>query len=180
MIIFKGEERRENCIQDFLFSSEFGGLRCVHCFGIKKSGFCCWDRVLSAPSAVCQTRPVDAPSLLSPEVNSVKVHNHGSNSFSLSLNIGDGWRAFHGTYLCDWTGWCSVSSSINSDVFRWPAPVYANPAPAGSSTYSYDFKITPKSPIGWAWGCPYSSAGLEIDVILYIEVTNRSVSNIYC
>ena len=142
--------------------------------------------LLSAPLAVGQERPpdepipTDLPSLLSPEVYSVKVRNHGSSGFSFSLSIGPGWEAFRGAYLCEPNGHCHVSSPLSSRTFRWPAPVYSANPPRGTSTHSYSFTLKPKSRDGWAGGRPYSSDGLEIDVTVYIEVTNGSVSSIYC
>ncbi len=142
--------------------------------------------LLSVPSAVGQERPPDeplpsdSPSLLSPEVYSVKVRNRGSSGFSISLSIGPGWEAFDGAKLCDPSGLCSVSSPLSSGTYRWPASVYSANPPRGTSTQSYSFTLRPKSRDGWSGGRPFSSDGLEIDVTVYIEVTDGSVSAIYC
>lgn len=86
--------------------------------------------LLLAPSAVGQERPPaeprpsDDPSLLSPYVNSIEVHNHASAGFSISLDLGSSWRAFGGAYLCDEDDRCLHWSPLSSRTFRWPAPVY--------------------------------------------------------
>lgn len=142
--------------------------------------------LLFAPSAVGQERPPAEPhpgesrSLLSPEVYSIEVHNHASAGFSISLSISSGWEAFDGAYLCEPNGFCRITSPFSSRTFRWPAPVYLANPPRGTSTHSYDFELRPKSPVGWVEGRPFGSAGLEIDVTVYIEVTNGVVSSIYC
>ena len=142
--------------------------------------------LLLAPSAVGQERPPAEPhvgrslSLLSPEVYSIKVRNRGSSGFSISLSIGPGWEAFDGAKLCDSSGLCSVSSPLSSGTYRWPASVYLANPPRGTSTHSYSFTLRPKSRDGWSGGRPFSSDGLEIDVTVYVEVTNGSVSFIYC
>ena len=140
--------------------------------------------LLSAPSTVGQTRPSDSPSLLSPYVNSVEVHNHGSAGFSISLDVGSGWEVFGGAELCEWddsasTWLCSVSE-FSSDTYRWPASVYLANPPRGTSYHSYDFKLSPKLPVSLAGGRFYSAEGLDIDVTVYIEVTDGSVFAIYC
>ncbi len=142
--------------------------------------------LLFAPSAVGQERPPDeplpsdSPTLLSPYVNSIEVHNHSSSGFSISLDVGSGWEAFDGAYLCEPDGLCRISSPLSSFVFRWPDSVYMANPPRGTSTYSYDFELRPKSRDGWVDGRPFFSDGFEIDVTVYIEVTDGYVSAIYC
>ena len=149
--------------------------------------------LLSAPLAVGQERPPDeslpsdSPSLLSPYVNSVEVHNHSSSGFSISVDFGSGWEAFGGAQLCEWHSfsfgggsWFCFVSDTSSGTYRWPAPVYLANPPRGTSTHSYDFKIRPKLREGLAEGRPYTSEGLDIDLTVYIEVTDGAVSSIYC
>ena len=70
-------------------------------------------------------------------------------------------------------------NDFESPVIRWTVPLYANLAPLGVSYYSYDFKFVPRERDGLVYGgCIYSSAGLDIHVTLYIEVTNGYVSGI--
>lgn len=52
--------------------------------------------------------------------------------------------------------------------------------PRGTSRHSYSFTLQPLVSEGVARGRPFSSAGLEIDVTVYIEVTDGYVSAIYC
>ena len=113
-------------------------------------------------------------------MSSIEVHNHGSAGFSISLDVSSGWEAFDGAYLCEPDGLCRVTSPLSSFVFRWPAPVYLANPPRGTSTHSYDFELRPKSLDGWVEGRPFLSDGFEIDVTVYIEVTDGSVSAIYC
>lgn len=141
--------------------------------------------LLLAPSVVGQERPPDeprpsdSPTLLSPYVNSIEVHNHASSGFSISLDV-SGWEAFGGAYLCDVEDRCLHWSPLSSRRFRWPAPVYLANPPEGTSTHSYSFTLKPRLSEGLAEYRPFSSAGLEIDVTVYIEVTDGYVSAIYC
>ena len=141
--------------------------------------------LLFAPLAVGQERPPDeprpsdSPTLLSPYVNSIEVHNHASSGFSISLDV-SGWEAFGGAYLCDVEDRCLHWSPLSSRRFRWPAPVYLANPPEGTSTHSYSFTLKPRLSEGLAEYRPFSSAGLEIDVTVYIEVTDGYVSAIYC
>lgn len=149
--------------------------------------------LLTAHSAVGRQRPPnkprpsDSPSLVSTYINSVKVHNHASAGFSISLDVSSGWAAFGGVSFCypdpdDPDEWdtCSTESSTRSRTFRWPASVYLANPPRGTSYHSYRFTLEPRLNEGVARGRPFSSAGLEIDVTVYIEVTDGSVSSIYC
>ena len=149
--------------------------------------------LLLAPSAVGQQRPPAehhaglSVSLLSPFVNSVEVHNHSSSGFSISVDFGSGWEAFGGAELCEWYSypfgggiWTCHASDTSSRTYRWPDSVYLANPPEGTSTHSYDFKIRPKLKEGVAEGRVFSSAGLDIDLTVYIEVTDGSVSAIYC
>ncbi len=141
--------------------------------------------LLFAPSAVGQT---SSRSFLSPYVNSIEVHNHSSAGFSISLDVGSGWEAFGGANFCypdpdAPDGWdtCSTESSTRSVTYRWPDSVYMLNPPEGTSTHSYNFRIQPEYGGTFdAAGRPVSSAGLAIDVTVYIEVTDGAVSSIYC
>ena len=140
--------------------------------------------LLFAPSAVGQT----SSSFLSPYVNSIEVHNHASAGFSISLDVSSGWEAFGGANFCyqfpapdsRWRR-CHTDSSTRSPTYRWPDSVYMLYPPEGTSTESYSFVVDP-----WSGGTLdaagniVSSSGLEIDVTVYIEVTDGSVSAIYC
>lgn len=117
---------------------------------------------------------------MSTYINSVEVHNHSSSGFSISVNLGSGWEAFGGAYLCDSRGHCDSGSLLSSGTFRWPASVYMLNPPRGTSYHSYSFTLQPLVSEGVARGRPFSSAGLEIDVTVYIEVTDGAVSSIYC
>ena len=139
--------------------------------------------LLFAPSAVGQT---SSRSFLSPYVNSIEVHNEGSAGFSISLDVGSGWAAFGGSDFCyqdpaDGFRWCNTSTSVRSPVYRWPDSVYLAYPPEGTSTESYEFKLRPLYGATFdAAGNIVSSAGLAIDLTVYIEVTDGSVSAIYC
>ena len=139
--------------------------------------------LLFAPSSVGQT---SSRSFLSPYVDSIEVHNHGSAGFSISLDVGSGWEAFGGSDFCyqdpaDDFRWCNTDSSTESPVYRWPDSVYLAYPLEGTSTESYDFKIRPLYGATFdAAGNIVSSAGLEADITVYIEVTDGSVSAIYC
>ena len=122
--------------------------------------------LLFSPSLVGQERPSDEPlpsdsrSLLSPYVNSIEVHNHGSVGFSISLDVGSGWEAFGGANFCypdpdAPDGWdtCSTESSTRSVTFRWPDSVYMLNPPEGTSTHSYNFRIQPE------YGGTFDAAG---------------------
>ena len=130
--------------------------------------------------------PSDAPSLLSPYVNGIEVHNEGSAGFSISLDISSGWESFSRVNFCyqdpddDWD-WCSTESSTRSPTYRWPDSVYLAYPPEGTSTYSYGFRLRPEFGSTFdAAGNIVSSAGLAIDIEVFIEVTDGSVSAIYC
>ncbi len=136
--------------------------------------------LLFAPLAVGQERPPDeplpsdSPTLLSPYVNSVEVHDHSSSGFSISVDFGSGWEAFGGAELCEWhsspfgvSGWFCFASNTSSGIYRWPASVYLANPPRGTSTHSYDFKIRPKLKEGLADGRTFSSEGLDIDLTVY-------------
>lgn len=88
--------------------------------------------------------PFDAPSLLFPYVNSIEVSNHGSAGFSISLDLGAGWEAFGGAYLCDSNDVCLRWSPLSSRTFRWPASVYMLNPPRGTSYHSYSFTLWPR------------------------------------
>ena len=140
--------------------------------------------LLFAPSAVGQT----SSSFLSPYVNSIEVHNHASAGFSISLDVSSGWEAFGGANFCyqlpapdsRWRR-CHTDSSTRSPTYRWPDSVYMANPPKGTSTHSYSFIVDPFYGATFdVAGNVVSSAGLEIDVTVYIEVTDGSVSSIYC
>ena len=141
--------------------------------------------LLFAPSAVGQT---SSRSFLSPYVNSIEVHNEGSAGFSISLDVGSGWEAFGGAAFCypvpdsdPKRVKCSTDSSTRSATYRRPDSVYMLNPPEGTSTHSYDFVVDPLYGGTFdAAGNVVSSDGLDIDVTVYIEVTDGSVSAIYC
>lgn len=143
--------------------------------------------LLSVPSAVGQDlSPFDPTGLLlgDPEVYSVEVHNHALAGFSVEVDVGPGWGAFGGAGLCYFSSrpfprCCLSYNGLNSPVIRWPAPLYLAYPPSGTSTYSYDFKLVPKLTDGRIEGRYFISLGMEVNLTLYIEVTNGYVSNIY-
>ena len=139
--------------------------------------------LLLAPSAVGQD--TSSRSFLSPYINSIEVHNHGSAGFSISLDVGAGWEAFGGSGFCyldpDEDEWCFTDSSMESPIYRWPDSVYLANPPQGTSTESYDFVVSANvGTLGFPDGTSVSSDGLDIDVTVFIEVTDGSVSAIYC
>ena len=126
-----------------------------------------------------------SPLFQSPSINSIEVHNHGSAGFSISVDVGSGWEAFGGPSFCyldpDEDEWCSTDSSKESPIYRWPDSVYMLNPPEGTSTESYSFYVEPTAgAVQFADGTTVSSSGLDIEITVFIEVTDGSVSAIYC
>ena len=118
-------------------------------------------------------------------LTSIEVHNHGSAGFSISLDVSSGWSALGGPGFCYWDPtlrrWCTSETSARSPIYRWPDSVYLANPPEGTSTKSYGFAVRPGvGTFGLSDGTFIYSDDLEIDVTVFIEVTDGSVSAIYC